>query len=154
MLMEGWTPCIGGWHHDDVPRTREDGQPNYVNPEYRSQHILGLVNGEISPTKFVEGQVVLDEVPLGEVVYGKWHKEIEKQLQDKTKDCVVRECPSNRLIHFDCDDFHSGQKAVKFGWRWFGRLTYNAGYETGHRKRFNEIRRQVNVYLDQPNGGW
>jgi hypothetical protein len=32
MLMPGWYPCIPGWHLDDIPRTRPDGQPDHVNP--------------------------------------------------------------------------------------------------------------------------
>lgn len=31
MLMPGFWPCIPGWHHDDVPREREDGQPDYFH---------------------------------------------------------------------------------------------------------------------------
>jgi len=42
MLMPGWYPCIPGFHHDDVPRSTSTGQPNYVDPEYRSEHCLGL----------------------------------------------------------------------------------------------------------------
>lgn len=46
MLMPGWFPCIPGWHHDDVPRSCSDGQPNYSTPEYSSKHCLALVNYE------------------------------------------------------------------------------------------------------------
>ena len=42
MLMPGWWPAIPGYHHDDVPRTRADKQPNYENPEYKSENIYGL----------------------------------------------------------------------------------------------------------------
>lgn len=62
MLMPGWFPCIPGWHHDDVPRERSDGQPNYHNPSYRSEHVMALVGGgssvpvetphECQPTSF------------------------------------------------------------------------------------------------------
>src|SRR5580700_1237659 len=43
MLMPGWYPCIPGWHHDDVPRTRADGQPDYVTPVYKARHAMAMV---------------------------------------------------------------------------------------------------------------
>jgi hypothetical protein len=63
MLMKGWSPCIPGWHHDDVPRLREEthvrmkGQPNYENPEYYSEHLLFLINAGIAPTEFINEDV-------------------------------------------------------------------------------------------------
>lgn len=50
MLMPGWFPAIPGYHHDDVPRSREDGQPDYIAPAYRSEHVMMLVNAEVCPT--------------------------------------------------------------------------------------------------------
>lgn len=52
MLMPGWFPAIPGFHHDDVPRPEipvgqhfiTAGQPDYDNPRYLSEHILGVVN--------------------------------------------------------------------------------------------------------------
>lgn len=57
MLMPGWVPCIPGWHHDDVPRTRSDGQPDYENMAYKSEHVMGLVNGDLAPTQFAVGRI-------------------------------------------------------------------------------------------------
>ena len=65
MLMQGWWPCIPGWHHDDVPRSRSDGQPNYETPEYHSMHAMALINGDMCPTQFAVGVCELPEVPLG-----------------------------------------------------------------------------------------
>src|SRR5262249_36308588 len=39
LLMPGWFPCIPGWHLDDVPRTRSDGQPEHRNPAYWAEHV-------------------------------------------------------------------------------------------------------------------
>src|SRR5690348_15718886 len=64
MLMPTWYPCIPGWHHDDVPRSREDGQPNYKNPEYHSEHIAAVV-GDCSLTAFIKSSVDVDDVPIG-----------------------------------------------------------------------------------------
>lgn len=151
MLMPGWWPCIPGWHHDDVPRRASDGQPNYDNPEYKSKHILALVNGDICPTNFAVGECEMTEVPSGEVIYKHWHNEVEQHIANGVLKRVA--VPSNKLVYFDCDSFHEGTQAVRRGWRWFGRVSWDAGYEQG-RPHFNEIRRQVNVYMTNPTEGW
>ena len=57
MLMPGWYPCIPGMHHDDIPRTRSDGQPDYENPGYNARHLIGLVNAKIAPTILTGKQI-------------------------------------------------------------------------------------------------
>lgn len=152
MLMPGWFPCIPGWHHDDVPRSRSDGQPNYVNPEYHSKHVLALVNGDICPTEFAVGKADYIEPPLySGPIYKHWHTAVEQDIADGVMERVS--VPTNRLIHFNNQSFHQGTRAVKNGWRWFGRLTWDAGYEKG-RPHYNEVRRQVQVYLEHPMEGW
>jgi hypothetical protein len=152
MLMPGWWPCIPGWHHDDVPRSRSDGQPNYDTPEYHSKHILALVNGDICPTEFAVGSAAYKDIPVGMGnIYKHWHDAVEEDIRDGVMERV--QVPSNRLIHFDCNSFHQGTQAVGRGFRWFGRLTWDAGYENG-RPQHNEIRRQVNVYMDNVTEGW
>lgn len=147
MLMLGWYPCIPGYHHDDVPRSRSDGQPNYDTPEYNSKHVMALINGDICPTQFAVGQCEMPDVPLGEIIYKKWHTEVCTLIAfNKMK---VINVPSNKLIWFDNHSFHQGQAAIKGGWRWFGRISFNT-----HRKPTNEIRRQVQVYLVNPMEGW
>lgn len=152
MLMPGWFPCIPGWHHDDVPRSRSDGQPNYENPEFKSKHILALVNGDICPTEFAVGRVDMPHIPeYSGPVYKYWHDIVEKDIKEGSLE--RRSVPSNRLIHFNYHSFHQGTRAVGRGFRWFGRLSWDAGYEQG-RPHANEIRRQVNVYLENPMEGW
>lgn len=149
MLMPDWWPCIPGWHHDDVPRSRPDGQPNYATPEYHSKHCLALVNGEICPTEFAVGKVDMPHVDG--TVYEEWTKIVDDKVF--TGELMKTRVPSNRLVYFDCESFHQGTKAVKRGWRWFGRISWDAGYEEG-RPHFNETRKQVNVYMDKPMKGW
>jgi hypothetical protein len=152
MLMPGWWPCIPGWHHDDVPRSRSDGQPNYEDPANTATMVLALVNGDISPTQFAVGKQSYPEVPLfGPNVYEVWNDLVNQDVEEGALSLVS--APSNQLVHFDHNAFHRGSKCVRKGWRWFGRLTWNAGYENG-RPHHNEIRRQVNVYMDQPMKGW
>ncbi len=148
MLMEGWWPCIPGWHHDDVPRTREDGQPNYDTPEYRSKHCLALVGADVSATEFATGHCDLPHTDG--VVYRDWHPLVDELVNSGGMDRVI--VPDRTLTYFDDRAFHQGSRAVKRGWRWFGRISWDAGYPK--RTRHNEIRRQVNVYMDQPMEGW
>lgn len=148
MLMPGWFPCIPGYHHDDVPRNTSTGQPNYVNPDYHSQHLMGLVNGEIYPTLFAIGQHFLPEID-SDIIYKKWHPIVEAQLQ--TGILVKKEIDSGIYIEFDWQSMHTGQRAVKGGWRWFVRLSRNT---TRQINITNELRNQVQVYLEFPMEGW
>lgn len=148
MLMPGWYPCIPGWHLDDVPRTRLDGQPDHANPAYRARHYMAIF-GDASRTEFAQGKIELEDVPegSGKIVYGEWHRDIEALVENGAVQVeAVRE---GHLIAFDWQDFHRGAPATKDGWRWFGRATVGS-----KRKVTNEIRKQVQVYMPAPNAGW
>lgn len=147
MLMPGWFPCIPGWHHDDVPRTRSDGQPNYEMPDYKSEHCMALVGGDICPTEFALGVHELPDVPLGEVFYRNWHPIVDEQV--KRGEMRLWRAPTNRLVFFDWESIHQGTRAVAGGWRWFIRASRNTA-----RTPTNELRRQVQVYLESPTDGW
>jgi hypothetical protein len=150
MLMKGWFPCIPGFHHDDVPRHTSNGQPNYTDPEYRSQHCMGLVNGEICPTEFAIGTAEFSEIGEDQVAYEVWHKEVEQRLMEGTS-LVLHDAPSNKLVYFDDRTWHQGTRAIAGGWRWFGRISWNTARVNNIT---NEIRRQVQVYLENPMQGW
>ncbi len=147
MLMEGWYPCIPGYHHDDIPRSRADGQPNYDRPEYKSEHMMGLVNGEICPTLYAIGKHTLPKTEG--VIYKTWHGIVESQIKDGI--LKTEEARSGKYIEFDWQSMHTGQRAKKDGWRWFIRLSRNTDRQ---KKMTNEIRRQVQVYLEFPTQGW
>ena len=147
MHMKNWYPAIPGYHHDTVPRTRSDKQPNYDTPEYKANHIMTLINGDCCPTQFAIGECELEEVPLNEIVYKIWHEKIIELLNDKK--LKLMNIPTNKLIEFDYQAFHQAQKAVNRGWRWFGRATFNTTVEPA-----NEIRQQVQVYLENLMEGW
>lgn len=147
MLMPGFWPCIPGWHHDDVPREREDGQPNYKNPSYSSWHCLALINGDIAPTEFAIGSAEFPEVPLGEKYYKTWHPIVEKYIKEGKLNKLKVE--SNKLYYFNSESWHKGTKAIKAGWRWFGRASIKTNREVK-----NEIRTQVQVYVDLEEQGW
>lgn len=157
MLMPGWFPAIPGFHHDDVPRPEipvgqhfaTAGQPNYDDPAYLSEHILGLVNASICPTEFALGECTMPEIPDGELIYRRWHEEVCKLLDEGKLTTLF--CPDRTLIQFNWQTFHQGTTAVSSGWRWFGRVSRN----TNRTKTItNEIRRQVQVYMEFPMEGW
>lgn len=157
MLMPGWYPAIPGYHHDDVPRPDipvgqhfiTAGQPDYDNPRYKAEHVLGLVNAHVCPTHFALGECVMPEVPDGQLIYREWHKEVERLLQERLLTKV--EAPDRKLVFFDWQAFHTGSKAVSNGWRWFGRVSRNTDRVN---KVTNEIRRNAQVYLEFPMEGW
>lgn len=146
MLMPGWFPCIPGWHHDDVPRERADGQPNYVDPSYHSEHIMALF-GDASLTEFAIGTAGFDDVPIGSVFYREWHSKVEEHIRDGKLSRIIT--PESRLINFDAHTWHQGTPATKSGWRFFIRATRN-----GNPKRANELRQQTQVYMPAPMAGW
>lgn len=156
MLMPGWYPCIPGWHHDDVPRTRSDEQPNYHAGQDRSEHIVCLINGDICPTAFATGTASFSEPPIGSTVYAQWHRTVQLMVDGGV--LSFTQPPTNRLVMFNDRTWHTGTRAVKRGWRFFlrvSRYTDREGCPIARRnERTNETRRQVQVYLENPNGGW
>lgn len=159
MLMPGWYPAIPGFHHDDVPRNLDTGQPDYDAPTYHSKHAMALINGDIAPTEFAIGRHTLPRISADAgPIYKFWHDEVERQLHevvdpygmDGLGTRLVRvPVLTNRIVYFDWQSMHQGTKAVGNGWRWFGRASYQTD-----RKVTNEIRRQVQVYLENPMEGW
>jgi hypothetical protein len=155
MLMPGWLPAIPGWHHDDVPRgdgshpkLSQHGQPNYDAPGYLSRHTLALIGGEIAPTEFAIGTHRLPKIEPGNgPVYKHWHDAVEKQIE--AGELARENVPSNVLVNFDWQTMHRAVPAVKRGWRWFGRASWQTD-----RPILNEIRKQVQVYLPVPTEGW
>lgn len=157
MLMPGWYPAIPGWHHDDVPRPEipvgqhfiTAGQPDYDNPRYKSDHILGLVNSDVCPTHFAVGECTMPAVGENELIYRTWHPEVERLIREGSMKSEV--CKDRTLYYFDCDTFHTGTKAISNGWRWFGRVSRNTERIS---KITNEIRVNAQVYLEFPMEGW
>ncbi len=147
MLMKGWYPCIPGYHHDDVPRERSDRQPEYFNPSYRSKHAMILYNGSVCPTDFAVGTSEFFDIPVGETYYKKWHPIVCEKI--KKGEFIKISAPENQIIFFDDRTFHQGTSAEKNGWRLFIRASKDT-----KRPILNEIRKQVQVYLEKPMEGW
>lgn len=149
MLMPGWYPCIPGMHHDDIPRTRRDGQPDYENPGYNAKHLIGLVNAEIAPTEFALGEIDLEIPPEGQLIYRDWHPNIMQAIADGKMESY--KAKSGIMYEFDNYSFHQGTAAVSSGWRWFIRVSKDTDRALNCK---NEIRKQTQVYMENPMEGW
>jgi len=147
LLMPGMYPAIPGWHLDDVPRTRVDGQPEHQNPKYRSRHYCAVLGGN-SMTEFLAGNLTLIDVPsYGGNIYSIWHHQIEELLKmGKIDKFPITE---GMVLNFGFGDFHQATPAKYKGYRIFIRATFGS-----HLVSANEIRKQSQVYLTQPFLGW
>lgn len=158
MLMEWMYPCIPGWHHDDVQRTRADKQPNY-DDGLRCEHAMFLLNAHVAPTAFAIGTAGVKPWRGKGSMYGQWHEEIEQHISNGLLDKV--EAPDSQWVYFDDRTWHTGvQSPVTFGHRFFMRIGMNYRMIDGEKvyvqppSRANEIRRNAQVYMPVPSQGW
>lgn len=156
MLMPGWFPCIPGWHHDDLPRTREDKQPNYFDNSVRAEHAMMLFNGDICPTEFAIGDIELDIPGENEIIYRLWHPKID--LACDTGVLRKQSIPSATVAFFNDRTWHQGTAAKAGGFRFFIRASrhFNANGERIAKPGIlaNEQRFQSQVYMPDPYVGW
>jgi hypothetical protein len=155
MLMEGWYPAIPGWHHDDVPRTAPNKQPDYSS-KTRTKHAMLVVNADVSPTEFITSDIEV-HVPKFCSSNKPFYYEADFFLNaDKTKKTIcVRD---NQMVFFDDRTFHRATPTLKNGWRFFIRATkcYNEDQTPCDylNNLEHEIRKQSQVYIDPINKGW
>ena len=146
MLMPKMYPCIPGWHHDDVPRERSDGQPNYDNPSYKAKHCLALW-GDCSLTQFAVGEHDIEIPEVGKVIYRELSPQVEKLCETGVlKREIAPEC---QLVFFDWNSWHAGSETTKHGFRFFIRASWECPLVFK-----NEIRHNANVYMKELDAGW
>lgn len=148
MLMPGMWPCIPGWHHDDIPRTRADKQPNYFEQASNLRHFMTVI-GSVSPTEFAVGDFSL-EIPSAEKIYKCWSPKITRLTESSDPSSLhpVLVLP-NHLIEFDANTLHRGTEATSTGFRFFIRATLNSTQTPK-----NEMRHNANVYMKDIEEGW
>lgn len=146
MLMPGMFPCIPGWHHDDVPRERSDGQPNYETPSYRAEHCMALW-GDCSLTEFAIGEHDVVIPPIGQKIYKRLSPWIENLCATGKLERVT--CPERTMMFFDWNSWHRGMETTKKGFRFFIRATKGSALNPR-----NEIRVNANVYMPVLDEGW
>ena len=137
MLKPSWYPCIPGWHYDEISRT-EDKKLDFENNDYSKIHYLFILDfGTGSFTEFCEPNLETwptDYTQLNEII-------------NEQKPELIR-TGNNIIYKFGNTDAHRGIPATGHGFRYFFRATLNS-----QRQARNEIRKQLNVYLDV-NKGW
>lgn len=146
MLMPGMFPCIPGWHHDDVPRERSDGQPEYFNPSYKAEHCMAIWGG-CSRTEFAIGAHEFEPAPIGQKVYKEADRVVECLCERSALERVT--IPDSRLVFFDWLSWHRGMEATERGFRFFIRATRHSKLAAR-----NEIRVNANVYMPVLEEGW
>ena len=144
MLMPGQYPSIPGWHCDDVPRTQ--GQPDFSKP-LNCQHYMCLVSANRdgiikcpSSTEFITSTHEFEINPLK--VWQSLHEQAEL-VEKKTRFVKERE-----IVKFNQLAIHRASPAVSGGWRLFFRLSLT------DRPPTNEVRNQVQIYVDPNQAGW
>jgi len=106
-----------------------------------------LYNGDICPTEFAIGEQVFSNPEDHQVIYKEWHNEVESLIKQKQLELV--KAPNNQIIYFNDRTWHQGTRAVGKGFRLFIRATWGSKLEPK-----NEIRRQSQVYMNNPMQGW
>lgn len=156
MLMPGWYPCVPGWHHDAVPRTRPDGQPNYAEDQMRAEHVLMILGDDIAGTEFIEGDFELTDPEKLSGVYACWHREVSQQIKESWSVGTVEQAKPGEIILFNDRTFHQGVPATGTGWRYFVRVSrfFNPDGTPTKVPAKNEVRHQSQIYTPQPFAGW
>lgn len=137
MLMEGWYPCIPGWHYDEILR-KPNGDLDFVNNDSNKKHYLFIYDeGSGSLTEFCD------------FYDGSIHNYTELNKMIKEYKPLINSVQNNSIYEFGCIDAHRGIPATGKGWRYFIRATINS-----QRQFLNEIRTQSQVYLPAVDIGW
>ncbi len=141
MLKPGWCPAIGGWHCDEVFRSGgQDSQPELGMPR-RGDMATGYFG--ICPTLFDNEERDLDILDVPTPIWGRVSAAMERTRGSPT---ILM---PGQIAHFDSGDLHTASQSSGAGWRVWGRVI--AGIP--EMPAFNEIRRQVQAYVDL-SAGW
>ena len=127
---------IPGWHLKDVPRTAKYGQPEVIDPNYKSEHII-CVTGATSFPEFLVQEVSMELPPYGLDVYDSFDEQLNK-IEDKK----VAIAMDGRIYRYDWNTVCRSVPATVSGWR----LYMHASRYT-EREIINNTKRQVQVYL-------
>ncbi len=147
MLMPGQWPSIPGWHCDDIKRPFPGAQPDFELCDDGVQHFMVLVSNTTTPENCISGTEFIINDRIYDINHTKVWQSLHEQCE-KDKDKKTRFVRERELVQFNQLAIHRASPAVKAGWRLFFRLSLT------HRKPVNEIRNQVQIYVDPNNAGW
>lgn len=141
MLMPGFYPCIPGWHCDGVIRKDGESQPDLSTLNEDIYHYTCVLssNPDQSETEFLNENVSID---IDEnAVWQSVDKDLEKRSLN------VLRFKSGDIVRFRRSNLHKCPPANQRQWRYFFRISFY------HMPAMNQIRNQVQVYIDK-NQGW
>lgn len=149
MLKPEWYPAIQGWHLDDIPRDPDNGQPDLINPRYEAKHRMCIFDyGTGSMTEFVTTENT-GYVPVSPAIGENLWETVDKHI-NKCPDLYDTEFVKDATVYdFGRNDYHRVSPAIGSGWRIFIRASINT-----ERPTLNLIRRQTQVYINNPTKGW
>jgi len=142
MTMPGAYPSLPGWHCDDFNRSERYAQPNPEDANDKVTHFMAIV-GESedgnSCTQFVTEPltIILDRSDV-------WHS-LDKAV-NALPECKTRFIRNREIVQFNQNAIHRATPTKTPGWRLFVRCSFT------HRPVHNEIRKQVQIYVDR--NGW
>ena len=142
MTMPGAYPALPGWHCDDFNRSERYTQPNPEDANDLVNHYMALV-GEAedgnSCTQFLTEPLTVN-LDCTDV----WHS-LDKSI-NSLPEYKSRFIKNREVIHFNQNAIHRATPTKTPGWRLFLRCSFT------HRPVHNEIRKQVQIYVDR--NGW
>ena len=144
MLMPGMWPAIPGWHCDHVPRKGIKQQPDLpeADPMQKNYQVLITSCGSLAPTIMLNQDIV---VPFN---YRNVYGPIDEYLSKKEKKLSLVECLPGNLYQFTGQTLHRASMATRKGWRFFFRMSMLTTAPA------NQIRQQVQVYVERAGQGW
>jgi hypothetical protein len=135
-LKPGMYPKVPGWHLTDVPRTSKYGQPEVLEPRYKSEHVI-CVTGATSFPEFLVQEVNIELPPYSINIYDSFDEQLNS-LDDKR----VQIAMDGRIYRYDWNTVCRSVPANASGWR----LYLHASRYT-ERDIINNTKKQVQVYL-------
>ena len=133
-LEPGQYPALPGYHHDEI--AREDFKLKGKGRGLEGHHVLGMINGQICPTRFALGKCEMPKLVPG----SSWNPVINQLVADGS--LKLWEAPTNFLVWYHWQTFHEAQAAKTSGWRWFARVYFDT--KTSPK---NEIRSHYGVFI-------
>lgn len=119
-LKPGWRPGPSRWHCDQIG-ARADRQIDYVVGAVPGKHTIACVAGDCSLTVFVDDEIELPDIPLGQPQDSIYSALIRARVAAGT--LRTRQIEEGALTLFGEGDFHDVSPATHAGWRYFMRAT-------------------------------
>lgn len=142
MTMPGAYPSLPGWHCDDFNRSERYAQPNPEDANDKVTHYMAIV-GEAEDGNSCT-QFLIEPLTVDLDRCNVWHS-LDESV-NALPSYKSRFIKNREVIHFNQNAIHRATPTKTPGWRLFLRCSFT------HRPVHNEIRKQVQIYVDR--NGW